>query len=463
MPASLVIIGGGLSGLAAAIRFARFNPNVLILEQHSRIGGLNSYYYRNNRLFETGLHAITNFASPGDKRAPLNRLFRQLKLKRDLFDFHEQIESEIIFTGNTSLRFSNDFDLLRSEIETAFPSAGPDFDRLLSLINEYDPFAPRPFVSARQILGEYLNNPLLVDMLLCPLMYYGSSVINDMDLGQFVIMFRAIFQEGMFRPGGTIKDLLDVLLASYQNYGGKIRLKSSVSRILRKGNKVVGVELDSGEVINCEFVISTIGYEETLALYGESIPVTENTQPRLGFMESIFEVPVTALPPASSNRTIIFFNQGSRFLYQPPENVVHFASGVICFPSHFQDLPLPATAEIRTTHLANYQLWHDLSQDRSTYLAAKLAARATSRKTVEEIIGQFSSHILYEDTFTPLTIERYTGKKEGAIYGRPEKIKNGVIGHENLFLAGTDQGFLGIVGSMLSGVSMVNQHILPKI
>jgi len=63
-------IGGGLSGLAAAIRFARFNPEVLILEKHTRIGGLNSYFYRNNRIFETGLHAITNYAEAGDRKAP---------------------------------------------------------------------------------------------------------------------------------------------------------------------------------------------------------------------------------------------------------------------------------------------------------------------------------------------------------------------------------------------------------
>ncbi|MBN4046028.1 NAD(P)/FAD-dependent oxidoreductase, partial [bacterium AH-315-P11] len=93
----LLIIGGGLSGLAAALRFARFIPDVLLLEQHSRIGGLNSYYYRNNRLFETGLHAITNYAPAAVKNAPLNRLLRQLKIKRKELDLHQQNQSEIRF------------------------------------------------------------------------------------------------------------------------------------------------------------------------------------------------------------------------------------------------------------------------------------------------------------------------------------------------------------------------------
>ena len=62
----------------------------------------------------------------------------------------------------------------------------------------------------------------------------------------------------------------------------------------------------------------------------------------------------------------------------------------------------------------------------------------------------------------PLTIERYTGKREGAIYGSPVKVKDGLIGYENLILAGTDQGYLGIIGALLSGVSMVNSHLLMK-
>jgi len=33
---------------------------------------------------------------------------------------------------------------------------------------------------------------------------------------------------------------------------------------------------------------------------------------------------------------------------------------------------------------------------------------------------------------------------------------------ENLFICGTDQGFLGIVGAMLSGISMANLHVLQK-
>ena len=461
MHVPLLIIGGGLSGLAAAIRFARFNPGVLILEKHSRVGGLNSYYYRNNSLLETGLHAITNFAPPHDKNAPLNRLFRQLKLRRKDFTFHEQITSEICFANQETLTFSNNFEILLSEITKKFPRSGTGFTKLLQAIKEFDPFKAAPFRSARTFLAATLNDPLLVDMLLCPLMYYGSSVENDMDLGQFVIMFRAIFLEGMFRPEGSIKDFLDILLKQYQDFGGKIRMQASVARIIHQDKKVTGVELIDGEVIECDALLSTIGYEETLAALAE--PPLSKPLPRLGFVESIFRLPANCQEVLPQDKTIIFYNTNEKFRYQRPEERVDYSSGVICFPGNFQGLNAHSYLEVRATHLADYARWKALAVDRPAYLAAKSDTACQSKAAIEKIIGNFKQHIVYEDTFTPLTIERFTAKKEGAIYGCPDKIKDGDIGYDNLFLAGTDQGFLGIVGSMLSGVSMVNQHILSRL
>lgn len=461
MHVPLIIIGGGLSGLAAAIRFARFIPDVLLLEQHSRLGGLNSYYYRNGRIFETGLHAITNYAAPKDKKAPLNRLLRQLKIKRKELDFHQQLQSEIRFLGHESLLFSNDFALFDSEVRRSFPESYQGFQKLLTLIDSYEPFKPRPFISAKKVIQEYLRNSLFTDMLLCPLMYYGSSLENDMDLGQFVIMFRAIFQEGMFRPGGTIKDLLDILENHYNSHGGTLRTKSSVSRILLSGKRATGVLLSSGEEIQCDYLLSTIGSDETFSLLQQPSILAE--KPRLGFIETIFELPAEAAPASSRNRTIIFFNDGDNFSYEQPEQLADCSSGVICMPQNFQDLAPPSHREVRTTHLASYGHWKDLKDNPESYAKAKDAIALTSLTMAEKILGNFAENIVYRDTFTPLTIERYTAKKMGAIYGNPTKLKDGDLGFQNLFLAGTDQGFLGIVGSMLSGVSIVNQHILPRL
>jgi phytoene dehydrogenase-like protein len=456
-----VIIGGGLSGIAAAIRFARFSPDVLILEKHSKVGGLNSYYYRNKRLFETGLHAITNYAPANEKHAPLNRLFRQLKISRKKFETHQQHCSEILFTGQQSLIFSNDFNFLIGDIGEKFPHCLDGFILMCKEVGNYDPFKVRPYRSARQFIYSFLKDNLLTDMLLCPLLYYGSSVENDIDLGQFVIMFRSIYQEGMFRPAGTIKDFLDFLCNHYQKLGGTIRLNSQVHKIIHEQGKVAGVELKNGDVIQCDHVLSTVGLSETFDLLGVKEP--DNRAKRLGFIESIFLLQPTQTTTLPKDKTIIFFNSAKKFRYQRPHSAVDYDSGVICFPSHFQGCQDREQIEVRSTHLANYQEWKGFSRDKEMYKEQKQIAASSSSAVLEKIIGDFRDYIVFEDTFTPLTINKFTSKKEGAIYGSPVKVKDGNIGFANLFLAGTDQGFLGIIGSMLSGVSMVNQHILPKI
>jgi phytoene dehydrogenase-like protein len=465
----LIILGGGLSGLAAGIRYARFGNNVLILEQHSKLGGLNSYYRRRGILLETGLHAITNYAPPGDKRAPLNRLFRQLKLPRREFITHEQLASEVVFPHHGILSFTNDFSHLTDEIARLFPQSTDRFLSLVAAMDAFDPLSPKPWISARKQLNDALGDELLIDYLFCPLMFYGSSQEYDMDFSQFVILFRSIFQEGFFRPEGSIKDFLAMLREHYLGCGGELRLKSPVDKILtdtsQGQNRIVGVRLQSGEVLQCDRLLSTIGLPETLVLLEDHVEdnkdISELTG-RLSFMESVYVLPQAMKKKLKQDRTIIFFNTADRFQYRRPEEAVDLESGVICFPNNFKGLEENETFQLRVTHIANYDRWLEVAgaDDPNRYQELKTASMRASGEVIGKIVGNFQENIVYEDSFTPLTIERFTSRRQGAVYGSPYKIKDGRTDYENLFLAGTDQGFLGIIGSMLSGVSMVNRHLL---
>ncbi|MCL7486832.1 MAG: FAD-dependent oxidoreductase [Desulfobulbaceae bacterium] len=452
----LIIIGGGLSGLAAGIRAARFGRKALILEQHWQPGGLNSYYFRNGHLLETGLHAMTNFAPPGVKHAPLNRLFRQLKLSRREFATHEQLRSEVVFPGR-SLCFSNDLALLTEEINRQFPDSVDDFQRLVKQVREYDPFAVRPWRSTREFLSAVLGNRQLEDMLLLPLMVYGSSEEHDMDLGQFVIMFQAIFLEGFFRPGETIRELLDMLVSHYKEFGGEIRYRARVARLVKNGDRVTGVILEDGEELSCDAVLSTAGLPGTARL--ADWPLDQDAHSgRMSFMETVNLVPSARRLSLKNDRTIIFYNRNENLSYCRPGEALDPTWGVICFPDNFQGLPQADPFQIRITNAANYAVWK--AADQETYSRMKEKWRARSAAEAGKIIGNYQQDVVYVNSFTPVTIERFTSKAWGAVYGSPIKFKDGRTPLVNLFLAGTDQGYLGIVGSMLSGVTIVNQHLL---
>ena len=115
-----IIIGAGMSGLAAGIRLAHYDQKVCILERHYTIGGLNSFYRLNGRDYDVGLHAVTNFTEKGTKHGPLARILRQLRFKWEDFALAPQRGSRIAFPG-VDLNFTNDLDLLRSEVAAAFP------------------------------------------------------------------------------------------------------------------------------------------------------------------------------------------------------------------------------------------------------------------------------------------------------------------------------------------------------
>ena len=72
----------------------------------------------------------------------------------------------------------------------------------------------------------------------------------------------------------------------------------------------------------------------------------------------------------------------------------------------------------------------------------------------------FREHTIDTDMFTPQTIQRFTSHDNGAVYGATRKWFDGTTNFKNLFLCGTDQGFVGIVGSIISGISMANHHLL---
>ncbi|MFT6364002.1 MAG: phytoene dehydrogenase-like protein, partial [Planctomycetota bacterium] len=115
-----ILIGAGMSGLAAGIRLAQYDKRVLILERHYLWGGLNSFYKRRGRIFDVGLHALTNFAPKGRRGVPLTKLLRQLRIRHSDLKLGEQNYSEIAFPTER-LRFSNEFELFESEIARAFP------------------------------------------------------------------------------------------------------------------------------------------------------------------------------------------------------------------------------------------------------------------------------------------------------------------------------------------------------
>ena len=509
----VVIIGAGMSGLAAGIRLAHFDRSVCIVEKHYAFGGLNSYYTLDGRSFDVGLHAVTNFALPGDRHAPLAKLLRQLRLTREDFDLQPQRYSEVRFPGRR-LRFTNDIAVLREEVAREFPREADAFGRLIEDVRGFDDVRlDQPYQSARSRLGSVLRDPVLIDMLLCPIMYYGSAQEHDMDFAQFVTMFKALFLEGFARPPDGVRRIIRKLVKKYRRCGGTIRMRSGVDRIRVDGGRVSGLTLTSGETLTADTVLSSAGYVETMRLCEDSRgrasedsadaiacdrsrrlkpAAREGTSVHLHGVSEIGRDESRRLKPAAQDgpgsstdsdvgrmsfvetigvldrmphelghdATIVFFNDADRFRYARPDQPVDLTSGVVCCPSNYEGHESMREGLFRVTWMADPRSW--LAFDERDYAEAKAACYERFIECGERCIPGFRDHVVAHDMFTPRTIQRFTGHLNGAVYGSPHKQRDGRTPVENLFICGTDQGFVGIIGAMLSGITMANVHVLER-
>ncbi len=451
-----IIIGAGLSGLAAGVRLAHYDRRVCILERHSTIGGLNSFYRQGGRSFDVGLHAITNFTPQGAKRGPLARLLRQLRFRWEDLGLVPQLGSRIAFPG-LSLRFTNDFEFLRSQIHDHFPDQRSGLARLLERIHDYEELDfDHASLSARGVVSECLTDPLLIEMLLCPLMWYGSAREDDMDFAQFSIMFRSMYLEGLGRPLAGIRLILKQLVRKFKALGGELRLRAGVDRIHVDNRRAVGVVLDDGSELTAHHVISSAGWVETMRMCDDVSQVDEQAAGQLSFVESISVLDRQPQALGHSD-TIVFYNDSPAFHWRRPDALVDPRTGVVCSPNNFQYDEPAGEGQLRITALADFARWQALPPDE--YRLAKLTWYDRVAESAVRFVPDFRRAVIDVDMFTPTTIRRFTGHVNGAVYGAPRKHYDGRTHLENVCICGTDQGFVGVIGAITSGIAMANRHL----
>lgn len=458
-----VIIGAGMSGLSAGIRLAHYNQKVCILERHKTIGGLNSFYRLGGRDFDVGLHAVTNYAPKGTKKGPLARVLRHLRLSWEEFALVPQIGSSIAFPDVT-LNFDNRFENFEQEVAQAFPGQVDGLRSMVSELLDYDQLGlGASGGSAREFVARHISDPLLREMIFCPLLYYGGARERDMEFGQFCIMFRSIFLEGFARPSNGVRLILKKLLQKFKSLGGELRLRAGVQEIRSKNGHVNSLKLEDGTEIYGKRFLSSAGWRETMNLCEESQKTeAEGGVPpgKLGFVETI-SVLDRVPKRLGHDRTIVFFNDSPNFCYENPESLVDLRSGVVCSPNNFDYEEPIGEGMIRITALANFDKWHALSEEK--YRLEKLRWYDRLLGSAVRFVPDFRSNVIETDMFTPLTVRRFTGKENGAIYGAPEKRYDGLTHLNNLYVCGTDQGMVGIIGAIVSGITIANRYLLTGV
>lgn len=458
-----IVIGAGMSGLACAIRMAMFDKKVLLVERHSITGGLNSYYQRRNkelggvRKFDVGLHALTNFVKKGTKNSPLTKLLKQLRIKYDDLKLQEQSHSLIHFPEVT-LKFSNEFELLQNEIHQKFPKHIDEFLKLVEHVRNFNELdLTLKYQSSRDVLNKYISSDLLNEMILCPLLIYGSAWERDMDFAQFVVMFKSLYFEGFSKPEGGVRTILEILVNKYEELGGELKFRCQVDEIIIKNDQAIGIKTDKGEEILADKIFSSMGLPETYKKCDEKI---DHEVGNMTFMETLI-ITDKKIDTTKFDATISFFNNSNKYDYTKPMTSYDSSSAVICIPDNYDLQNREGEGLFRLTFMANFDHWNNF--ERSRYLEEKERVYNDSVELLRSNVNGFNDlNIVAKDVFSPTTIKKYTSHLNGTVYGSTLKSRDGKSKFNNLYIIGTDQGFLGIVGSMLSGISIGNIYGLME-
>lgn len=461
-----VIIGAGLSGLCAGIRLAMFDKRVCILEQHGRAGGLNSFYERGERRFDVGLHALTHYTQKGVRNSALGRILRQLRMRHADFELEPQWGSRIHFPS-CSLRFTNDFETFRAEVADRFPNEIDNLDRMVADMADYDETATdAAMTSAREMLSRYIHEPLLREMLLCPVMFYGSASEHDIPWPSFVLLWKGFFHSGLARPRCGMRGIIDKLLHRYEEAGGELRYGARVGSLDVQNDHVKSVTLASGETITAAQIYSSAGHVETARLLSDT---PDNALAEDAGRVSLIEylACLDCMPRDLGHEdTVVFYSKTDEFPFRRPDELAESQAGVIAASNNFGSGDHLPEGRVRVSHLASYPAWRDVlgaarpseasADGKARYRDAKKSLEPVCIADAEAYMPGLGQHVTFSDMFTPMTLVRYTGHVEGCLYGSHVKRRDGATRCDNLILIGADEGFFGIVGAMLSGIIMAN-------
>lgn len=429
----IVIIGGGIAGLCAAVYALKCGYDVEIFEMHDMAGGLAMSWRRGPYTFETCLHWLLGSNPHGE----FNRQWREVfDIDRLTFIYpHEfvRIETE---TGDT-LRIFTHADGLEAELLRRAPNDLANIRDLAHCIRALGKF--KMIDPSGGIADNWFN--MLRDLPVYPLLSrlgklsgeeYGwrfadpllRSFFSTGDIGKLtalaMVLSLAWMNEGNagYCIGGS-QAIIRLIVQRIAELGGKIRYNARVERVLVENNAAVGIVLANGEAVHADWVISAADGHATIfdLLAGHYVDETLRSmyQERETFA-SYLQVSLGVAMDLRDQPPML-----SRVLHAPIHIDPETDLGTVAFRFfHFDPTFAPPGKTAVTSILAtrNFQYWIDLRKENPARY------RAEKQRVAESVLAALASKIPgareaieVVDVSTPASVMRYTGNWRAAQEG----------------------------------------------
>jgi len=430
----VIIVGSGIGGLTCGALLSKRGYRVLVLEQHSQVGGYCSSFKRKDFVFNTGVENISGLWEKG----PITYLLKELDLERD--ELFVRNRMRFIFKGK-EIDASNLEEFIKSlsemfpeeeenihaffgEAKKAYEECYKDLvygtplpaelivkvfgaKKLVDYPKEHPHFFDWMNKTFKQKLDEFFTNEDL-KTLLCALLGYLGTKPEETRAGGALTAVVSYYLHGGYFPKGGAQRFANALKEFIEKHNGEVLTEHRVDKIIVDKGKVKGVRIKD-RILSSPIIVANANAKTTfLELVGE-----ENLNRK--FVEYIKKLKM-------SPSCFMVFLGVDMDLSDYPTIIEDLDEGYSIVINSNADPSLAPEGKASVTILsrANYNEFPE--RGTKEYLEKKREFAELLIKRAEKIIPNLSKHIVIQDTATPKTFERYTSMPEGAIYSFDQSI-----------------------------------------
>ncbi|TDV54218.1 phytoene desaturase family protein [Actinophytocola oryzae] len=445
---SVIIIGAGVSGMAAGCYGQMSGLRTRILEKHVLPGGCCTAWSRNGYIFDYCIEWLNGTAAGNEA----NQVWRELGALDGKSITTYELFNRVVDVSGRSVDFYTDPDRLESHLLAISPVDAPLIRRFCADLRRFTKVDIHPFLTApalrstrerltmlRQVLPMFrlfwrngaTQMHTFADRFQDPLLRKGFRNIFFQDPENFALIPYLYTMAGAhngnvgFPQGGSL-GLARSIEERYTSLGGVIDFRARVERVIVEDGRAVGVQMRGGRRHYADHVVAACdGYTTLHKLLGGAY-----TNPRVDKLYNevrhrpgeMFPAVVSAFvgfggdvdANESHSTTYLLSREDAARLPGSLQDSI-----VVQLRSRYtDDLAPPGRSLIHCTYFSDYDYWKSLrSTDRRGYWARKQDVAEFVREFLGRRYPGLGERIEMVSVATPTTTERYTGNHRGSIGG----------------------------------------------
>lgn len=488
MKKKVAIIGSGLGGLSSGVILAKNGYDVTVLEQDARIGGCLQCFRRRGVKFETGMH----FVGSAGKGEILDKMWRYLEIddKLTLSRLDTGRYNVVLLEGHP-FEFANGKEAFIDKMSACFPSQADNLRKYYDIVEsvsassslhtlkygEADDAVNLKYqlMPVNEVIEQTVTDPLLQKVLVGDLpLYAAERGKTPFSTHAFIMDF---YNRSSFRFVGGSDAVADALVGVIGKYGGEVRRRCKVTRIVCGHTRATGVEVNGEEWLAADYVISATHPKRIMEMLRgtdlirpvfrsriESIPQT------VGGFSVYLHFKENAVP--YMNHNFFGYNTDTPWGCEDYDELT-WPKGYLYM--HICDSPSPRFAKAGV--ILSYMKWEEFDKWKDTSTGhrgcdyeAFVAGRA--RKLIASVGRHFpglEDGIACFYTSSPLTYRDYLGTERGGIYGCAKDVALGIAGRvphklriPNVFMTGQNINSHGMLGTIIGSMITCGEFLTPR-